>query len=72
MKPLPRRPRYRAVHPRSLHPMWLRQRSQLAPLIHDAQAYDRLVGRAAVAIAACLIGMMLLRVVIAWSQGRLG
>jgi hypothetical protein len=52
--------------------MWLRQRSRLAPLIHDAQAYDRLVGRAAVAIAACLIGMMLLRVVIAWSQGRLG
>ncbi|MDR6847152.1 hypothetical protein [Sphingomonas sp. BE137] len=72
MSPLPRRPRYRSLHPRSLHPMWLRQRSRLAPLVHDARAYDQLVGRAAVAIATCLIGMMLLRVVIAWSQGRLG
>lgn len=52
--------------------MWQRQRSRLAPLVHDARAYDQLVGRAAVAIATCLIGMMLLRVVIAWSQGRLG
>ncbi len=72
MTALPPRPRYCSLHPRSLHPMWQRQRSRLAPLVHDARAYDQLVGRAAVAIATCLIGMMLLRVVIAWSQGRLG
>lgn len=58
--------------PQRTHPMWRKQRSSLAPLIHAAPRGSTALGRITIASAVLLLGMMLLRVFMAWAEGRLG
>ena len=56
--------------PQRIHPMWRTQPSRLAPLVHAAPRMSKALGRVTIAMAVLLLGMMLLRVCMAWAEGR--
>lgn len=58
--------------PQRTHPCWRLQRSRLAPMIHAAPQSSKLLGRVTIAVAVLFVGMMLLRVFLAWAEGRWG
>lgn len=60
------------LQPQRIHPMWRKQPSRLAPLIHAAPHVSKAGGRITIAAAVLLLGMMLLRVFMAWAEGRWG